>query len=917
MSTFAQTWHEKGDEKSDTQAFWTSLLRDIVGIQTPEKYIQFEKRVELSHVSYIDGYIPSTGIVIEQKSHDIDLGTPAKQSDGILATPFEQAKRYYDWLPKSERGDYIITCNFREMRIYDMETPKAPPKVIMLEDIERTNLSFLIKHEIELTREERISLEAGELVKKLRDALMKRYTDKNSPETLESLTMLCVRIVFLLYAEDSGILDKREFHDYLASHSTSATTSLRELFKTLDTKKENRDPNNDDERLAHFPYINGGLFSDTNIIIPRLAGDPLNIILHDMSEKFDWSEINPTIFGAVFESTLNPDTRESGGMHYTSIRNIHRVIDPLFMDDLNEEFSRAKSPKQLITLQEKLASLTFLDPACGSGNFLTETYISLRKLENKIIDALTSTQDDFLPEIKVDISQFYGIEINDFAVAVARTALWIAEHQMMKETHTRREFLPLKTEGHITKANAIAIDWSKIIRQENLSCIMGNPPFRGARIMGTDSDQKKDIAETFKGWGNLGNFDYVCCWYKKAADFIRGTDIHAALVSTNSINQGEMISIFWKRLIDDGLHINFAYKPFKWISESKNKANVTCTIVGFSRSPEVKGIYTVKPDGSETLKKAKHINAYLLDAPDWWVFSRIYPITKDIPLIRIGCQLIDNGHYTFTPEDYEEFIKKEPESAKYFHVLLGGKEFLHKKPRYCLYLGNCTPHQIAMMPECRKRVEAVRKFRLASKNAGTRELAGSPTRFHVETFPEGNYIVIPKTSSERREYIPMGFLDSTVMCAESLLVIPNATLYHFGVLMSSVHMAWMRVVCGRMRMDYRYSNTLVYNNFVWPSGGSARIESAARKILDVRDRYRDSSMAELYSDDLMPADLRRAHRENDRAVMEAYGFSDGMSELEIVGRLMDMYNDAVKRGGERDGSSTGETGSKGTVCGRG
>lgn len=910
MNTFYERWKDKGDEKSDTQTFWFELIQDVLHINNPGKYIEFEKRVELSHVSFIDAYIPSTGIIIEQKSVDVNLDAKAKQSDGTLATPFEQAKRYYDWLPKSQKGRYIITCNFKELRIHDMEAPKAEPRIIMLDEFEHRSLDFLIKPERELTREEIISLEAGRLAGRLYNSVKPRYKEENE-KNLQNLNIFCVRIVFILYAEDSGILDKSQFHDFIASHVNTARTSLLDLFRTLKTKLHERDPYIDDD-LNKFPYINGGLF-DEEIDIPKIDGEPLEIIIHEMSEGFDWSEINPTIFGAIFESTLNPDTRTEGGMRYTTIRNIHRVIDALFLDKLTKKLDDIMNMKdtkgrteKLMNFQNELASLTFLDPACGSGNFLTETYLSLRRLENRIIEELSHGQIHFaegsFSPIKVSIAQFYGIEVNDFAVAVARTALWIAEHQMMRETKKsvkiHDDFLPLKTYEHIIEKNAIQFDWHELIHPDELTYIMGNPPFRGARIIQAGHDQKKDIRKVFEGWDNPGNFDYVCCWYKKAHDFMKGTDIKAAFVSTNSINQGELVSIFWKPLLDDGMHIDFAYRTFIWNSESEDKVHVHCVIVGFSFCGEesTKRIYdTVNDD--VIVSHVSHINAYLIDAPDWYISRRETPITDGIPAMRIGNKPIDRGHYLFTMKQYEEFIRKEPASKKYFHLWYGGQEFLYSAPRMCLYLGNCTPHEISMIPKCKEIVESVRAYRVLSPSVPTQKLADIPTRFHVETFPKGNYIVVPKTSSGNRTYIPIGFFDDSVMCADSLRIIPNATLYHFGVLESIIHMAWMRVVTGRLKSDYSYSNGLVYNCFVWPSVNEKqrlRIEKTAQGILDAREKYPDSNLAELYDESIMPKELRKAHRANDEAVRSAYGFRKGMSELEVVGELMKMYERLIE-----------------------
>lgn len=912
MNSFYLRWQDKGSELNDTQSFWLELLHDIIGIADPTQYIEFEKRVELAHMSFIDAYIPSTKIIIEQKSYDISLDKPQPQSDGSIITPFEQAKRYYDWLPASQRGRYIIISNFRELRIHDMETPKAPPRIIPLSEIEHSNLSFIVRPERELTREEVISLEAGRLVRKFYSTIKPKYT-RSDKDSLRSLNVLCVRLVFLLYAEDSGLFSKSQFHDFMASHTNTARTSLIDLFKVLDTPDNQRDPYLDDD-LAAFPYVNGGLFSEQNIEIPKLNDEILHIIISEMSEGFDWSEINPTIFGALFESTLNPDTRTEGGMHYTSIQNIHRVIDALFLDELTQELKDSgTSKKALLALQDKLASLTFLDPACGSGNFLTETYLSLRRLENKIIEILSHGQINFaqgeFSPIKVSIAQFFGIEVNDFAVAVARTALWIAEHQMMRQTRKivaiHDDFIPLKTEAKILEANAIQTDWEELISRHKLSYIMGNPPYRGARIM--KQSQKDDIKDMFKGWGKLGDLDYVCCWYKKACDFMKGTSIHAALVSTNSINQGDTVSMFWKPLIDEGMSINFAWRSFIWDNEASEKAHVHCVIIGFSYGTDsnVKTLYIPEEGGEFRKLRAGHINAYLIDAPDWYIFNRTTPLSDDIPPMRTGNKPIDNGEYLFTQEEYHEFIKREPKSKQYFHLWYGGQEFLYDTPRMCLYLGNCTPHQIKMMPLCMRRVEAVRQYRLASKSMPTRKLADTPTRFHIETFPKGNYIVVPQVSSEGRQYIPMGFLDEKVMCSSQLKVIPNATLYHFGVLESLIHMAWMRVVAGRLGMSYRYSNTLVYNCFPWANrhcacvdcSGDEHVEhitQTARGILEARAMYPDSNLAELYSETLMPAELRKAHRENDEAVRCAYGFPKDWGELEIVGRLMELYNAAVR-----------------------
>lgn len=902
---FAAFWKDKGYEKGESQAFWMSLLRDVYGIAHPEQFISFEDQVKLDHTSFIDGYIESTHVMIEQKGLGKDLRKGIKQSDGSILSPFQQAKRYAAELPYSKRPRWIITCNFAEFLVYDMEKPNGEPEQIFLKDLpkEYYRLQFLVDTGNEnLKKEMEISLKAGDLVGKLYDAILKQYKNPDDPETLKSLNKLCVRLVFCLYAEDAGIFGKHQmFHHYLKQFpAKEVREKLIKLFEVLDTKPEVRDPYMDEE-LAAFPYVNGGLFADEHIEIPRFTDEIVSLLLHNASEDFDWSGISPTIFGAVFESTLNPETRRSGGMHYTSLENIHKVIDPLFLDDLKAELETIKELKvektrreRLQAFRKKLSTLVFLDPASGSGNFLTETYISLRRLENDALYEETHGQmmlgDNDV--IQVSIGQFYGIEINDFAVTVAKTALWIAESQMMQETEQlmqiNLDFLPLKSYANIVEGNALRVDWESVVDKSKLSYIMGNPPFVGARLMG--QEQKDDVFSIFDGVKNNGNLDYVSCWYKKAADLMQDTAIRTALVSTNSITQGEQVAILWKTLFEQGVHIDFAHKTFIWDSEASLKAHVHCVIVGFSIADNTaaKRLYD---NGSE--KIVSNINGYLVEADNVIIDSRTKPIC-DVPEIGIGNKPIDGGFYLFTEEEMQEFIKKEPKSAQYFRKWLGSKEFINGYCRYCLWLGDCTPKELMSMPECLKRVEAVRKFRLDSSSAGTRKIADKPTRFHVENMPEGNYIVVPEVSSERRRYIPLGFMTPDIMCSNLVKLIPNATLFHFGVLTSNVHMAWMRAVAGRLKSDYRYSKDIVYNNFPWcdpTPEQKARIEQTAQHILDVRAKYSDSSFADMYGENMyLYGDLVTAHQLNDRAVMEAYCFWGKLNtESECVAVLMKMY----------------------------
>lgn len=913
---FSEFWKGKGYEKGQSQAFWMSLLRDVFGIEHPESFISFEDQVHLDHTSFIDGYIPSTRVMIEQKSLGKNLNQAIKQSDGTLLTPFQQAKRYIAELPVSKHPRFVVTCNFEEFFVYDMEQPKGEPEVIKLQDLEKEyyRLSFLTKTEnVHLKKEMEVSIKAGEIVGVIYDALLKQYYNAENEETLKSLNILCVRLVFCLYAEDAEIFGRNNmFLDYMkqfeAKHFRKA---LIELFRVLDTKVEERDPYLEPD-LAAFPYVNGGLFANENIEIPNFTDEIRDLILEKASADFDWSEISPTIFGAVFESTLNPDTRRKGGMHYTSIENIHKVIDPLFMDDLNAEFKEICNIKvdktkdtKLKAFQEKIANLTFLDTACGSGNFLTETYISLRKLENKILFELQKGQIKIgavTNPIQVSIRQFYGIEINDFAVTVAKTALWIAESQMMKQTedivHMNLDFLPLKTYANIVEANALRIDWETVVPKEKLNYIMGNPPFVGYSLQ--SKSQKDDILSIYvdekgKPYKTAGKIDYVACWYYKASKMMQGTNIKTALVSTNSITQGEQVAAVWKPLCEQfGIHIDFAHKTFRWDSEASLKAHVHCVIVGFSCFDDKR---KRKLYSNDRVQLVDNINFYLVDANNIFVESCSKPICN-VPKMTTGNRPADGGHLIIEAEDYDEFIKKEPNAKKYIKKLTGAMEFINNKARYCLWLVDINPKELRNMPEVLKRVEACKEDRLNGAE-DRQKLAATPWLFRETKCPD-LYVIVPATSSENRKYVPMGFLDSSTIATNSATIIPNANLYDFGILTSNVHMAWMRTVCGRLEMRYRYSKDIVYNNFPWCNSTDeqkAKIEKTAQGILDARELYPECSLADLYDDLTMPKELRKAHQENDKAVMEAYGFckkdENGkrtwFTESETVAKLMEMY----------------------------
>ncbi len=912
---FSEYWKDRGYEKGESQPFWLSLLRDVLGVEAPEKFITFEEQVRLDHTSFIDGFIPATHVLIEQKGRNKDLRKPIKQSDGTLLTPFQQAQRYSAVLPYSQRPRWIITCNFEEFLVYDMEKPNGEPEQIFVKDLakEYYRLMFLVDTgDDNIRREMEVSIQAGNLVGVLYDEILKQYRDPENEESLKSLNKLIVRLVFCLFAEDAGIFGGHsKFHNYIKSFpARDMRKALIELFKILDTKPEDRDPY-EDEQLAAFPYVNGGLFADENIEIPQMNDEIRDLLLRNASEDFDWSDISPTIFGAVFESTLNPQTRRSGGMHYTSIENIHKVIDPLFLDELREEFEQIKEIKitkirneKLDEFRIKLGNLTFLDPACGSGNFLTETYISLRRLEN---EALKTALGDFIifdfgDVIKVSIDQFYGIEINDFAVTVAKTALWIAESQMMKETeeivHKNLEFLPLKTNAYIVEDNALRIDWETVVPKNKLNYIMGNPPFVGYSLQTTE--QKQDILSIYvdeKGnpYKTAGKIDYVSGWYFKAAQMIANTNIRVAFVSTNSITQGEQVAAVWKPLYDRfNIHIDFAHRTFRWDSEANVKAHVHCVIVGFSTAYNAreKQLYS-----SERMQLVKNINAYLIEAPDLFIDSRKNPLCSVSKIVK-GSIPVDDGNFLLNENDYFDFSKKEPEALIYIKPYFGAREFLHNEKRWCLWLENISPAVLKKLNMVRDRVLKVRDFRLLSSKEATRKFADYPTRFMEIRQPKTEYIIIPSHSSENRKYIPIGFVSPNIICSNANLMIPEATIYEFGILTSNVHMAWVRTVCGRLKSDYRYSNDVVYNNFPWPTPTDeqkAAIEKTAQAILDARAKYPDCSLADLYDEVAMPPELRKAHQENDKAVMRAYGFWGKINtESECVAELMKMYQDLTK-----------------------
>lgn len=913
---FSIRWKDKGYEKGESQKYWIDLLENVLGVSNAVDFIHFEDTVHIDKATgFIDGFIDKTKVLIEQKSIDKDLRKAIKQSDGSLLNPFQQAKRYSAELAYDNRPRWIVTCNFKSFLVYDMNNPNGEPEEILLKDLgkEYYRLSFIVDTKNEhLKKEEELSFKAGDLVGKLYDAFSKEYRDINNEQSQKDLNELCVRLVFCLYAEDAGLFGRKNiFHDYLAKYDdlTLMRENLIKLFRILDTPLDKRDPYLEDD-LNQFPYVNGGLFSNENIEIPKFTEEIKNTLLAKASDEFDWSEISPTIFGAVFESTLNPDTRRSGGMHYTSIENIHKVIDPLFLNELRDKLNEAESYKNEKTRNEKLtefqnyiASLNFLDPACGSGNFLTETYLSLRRLENEALEVMSNGMMmlDMSGIIKVSIQQFYGIEINDFAVKVAKTALWIAEAQMWNETKkiistmtNIGDFLPLETYENIVEANALRIDWNDVVHNTKCNYIMGNPPFVGSKY--SSISQKQDMDFVFKNNNKIKyrTLDYVSCWYYIASKYIVNTKIRCALVSTNSITQGEQVEILWKPILNFKIKIDFAHKTFRWDSEASLKAHVHCVIIGFSDKSVLVDKYLYD---SGKIIKTDNINPYLIAAPDIFVESRNKPIDNRKKMIAPN-KPCDYNNLKLEPDEYVEFITKCPNSKKWIKKMVGAQEFINNKERYCLWLVGCAPNELRNMQIVMDRVNKCREDRIKANTPESLKLADTPMLFREQINPD-KYLLIPCVSSERRRYIPIGFLDKETIPVMGTLIIPDATIYDFGILTSNVHMSWMRAVAGRLKSDYRYSKDIVYNNFPWPNSTKEqkdKIEKTAQAILDARAKYPNSSLADLYDELTMPVELRKAHQQNDIAVMEAYGFDwKHMTESDCVAKLMQMHQELVNK----------------------
>ena len=918
---FVDYWQAaEGSEEAESRTFWLELFEDVLGVRNAKRVLKFEHRVQGRK---IDVFHEDVGVLIEQKSRGINLDAPeprGKEKSGAprLVTPYEQAKWYADNLPHFQRPRWLVLCNFDEIRIHDLNDANPATKYETLHLAELPDqlhrLSFLTRKEnSRLEREKQLSVEAGAIVGKLYDALATRYHNIDAdPAEQRSLNILITRLVFLLYAEDADLLQAHQaFYHYLKDYNEDATASaLRDLFTVLRTPEEARSKLYVPEKAKAFPYINGGLFADDSILIPPFDAPARALLLQEASAGFDWKDISPTIFGAVFESTLNPETRRAGGMHYTSIENIHKVTDPLFFDALRAELAQIEGEKQqkkreflLHAYRKKLAALKIFDPACGSGNFLTETYIGLRKLENRVLQNIHGEQKAMgaFDPIQVSIHQFYGVEINDFAVEVAKTALWIAELQMLEQTQQILDIplepLPLKDNANIHCANALRTDWNEVLPAEQCSYIIGNPPFVGASKM--NAEQKNQIVEILGKRKRTSSIDYVVGWYYKSVDYIARNAITCAFVSTSSITQGEQVKTIWEPLIKDkSIEILFAHLPFEWESEATDVAAVWCVIIGFGINGRSNNVEKKLFNNGQS-RNVSHITPYLREAATDVLIEPSAKHIQGLPKMVYGNKPTDGGNFLFTDKERDAFLQKNPDMVPFMHPCYGAAEFLKRKQRYCLWLADVDESAYIGNKDVCERIENVRQLRLASSSCTTVEAANYPHRFYRIPYPPGtgDYLAIPEVTTIARKYIPIGFMSGNTVPTNKLLILPNATLFEFGVLSSTFHNAWASTVSGRLGNGYQYSAAIVYNNMVFPNANAenkACIERCAQAVLDARAAHPDKTLAQLYDPDKMPANLRAAHHALDAAVESAYGVDFGGDEEKITAHLFQLSAAATK-----------------------
>lgn len=881
---FSKEWADTSNEEADAKPFLVEFF-NVFGISS-KRVSTFEHRVK--KLDDKDGYIDllwKGTILIEMKSRGKNLNKA-----------FEQAKDYLHGLKEHELPKYILISDFENFRLHDLEETKTIE--FKLNDLVNNvqHFGYLLGYQKKVYKEQDpANIKAAELMGKLHDRL------EEIGYTGHPLEVYLVRILFCLFAEDTTIFNKQQFQEYIEQRTnidgSDLAAKLQELFQVLNTPKENRFKNLD-EQLADFPYVNGKLFEE---ILPTASFDSkMRQALLDCS-YIDWSKISPAIFGSMFQSVMNPKERRNLGAHYTSETNILKLIKPLFLDELWKEFESIKDNKnKLPEFHKKISTLKFLDPACGCGNFLVITYRELRLLEFEVLKALNKSGQTFLDVSQIlwiNVDQFSGIEYEEFPARIAEVAMWLIDHQMnmLVSSEFGQYFirLPLKKSANIVHADALETNWENVVSKNELSYIIGNPPFIGSKIM--KQNQRDQIVKEFDNADGSGVLDYVTGWYIKAAKYIQDTKIKVAFVSTNSIVQGEQTSILWGQMLNKyKIKIHFAHRTFKWSNEAKGNAAVYCVIVGFANYDTAnKSIFEYEDIKGEAHElKAKNINPYLVDAKDIFIGKRRKPICN-VPEISFGSMPNDGGNFLFTDEEKNEFVAKEPNSEKFFKPLISAHEFLNGHKRWCLWLKNANPTDLKEAKLVTERIENVRKLRAESTRQATQKLAAFPTLFGEDRQPKGDYVLIPRHSSENRKYIPMGFFDENSIASDSCLFIEGAKLYHFGILMSSIHMTWVKNMCGRIKSDYRYSNELVYNNYPFPDNPNDKqvkaIETAAQKVLDARLQFPESSLADLYDPLTMPPTLIKAHNELDKAVDLAYRPQAFTSEANRMVFLFELY----------------------------
>ena len=880
---FSQEWAEVSAESAEAKSFWDGFFQ-IFGI-TRRRIASFEEPVHKlgDRRGFIDLFWKGV-LLVEHKSrgHSLDRA-------------YTQALDYFPGIVERDLPRYVLVSDFARLRLHDLEDNTEHE--FALADLHRNVglFGFIAGYQTHRVQAENpVNIRAAERMGRLHDQ-MQAVGYIGHP-----LELYLVRILFCLFAEDTGIFERQQFQDYIETRTSEDGIDLAHhlatLFHVLNTPVERR-LTNLDEQLAAFPCINGRLFAE---LLPPAGFDrAMRQALLDCC-GLDWSRISPAIFGSLFQSIMDKQARRNLGAHYTSEANIQKLIGPLFLDDLRREFERIKHNRnRLFDFHKRLRQLTFLDPACGCGNFLVIAYRELRLLELEVLRASRDPRQQLLSVqslIQVDVDQFYGIEIGEFPAQIAQVALWLMDHQM--NLLVSEEFglyfarIPLRTSANIVCANALQLDWNEVVPAERLSYILGNPPFVGSKFL--DDGQRADVAAVFTGVKNSGVLDFVAAWYVKAARLMRGTAIRCAFVSTNSICQGEQVGVLWGWMLAQGMYLFFAHRTFQWSNEARGKAAVHCVIVGFAAEDiQPKYLFEYEHIKGEPLRvQARRINPYLVDAADVLISKRGKPISK-VPIMKFGNQPIDGGGFILTLEEKEELLATSPESAKYIRPFFGSVEFLNNIKRYCLWLKDANPAELKQIPTILRRIQSVRNFRLASDRKATRELAECPTQFAFVSHEETTFLIVPSVSSERRQFIPIGFMPPEVIASNLCLIVPHAQLYDFALLSSTMHNAWMRTVAGRLKSDYRYSAGIVYNNFPWPEAPTDQqreaIEAAARAVLDTRGQFPGASLADLYDPLTMPPVLLRAHQTLNRAVDAAYGRRDFASEAERVAFLFDLY----------------------------